>query len=155
MEHKGLYNTRGPVPEGEYLLPLGVADVKRVGSDVSVIATSKMVLEALKAADTLATEGVSIEVIDPRTLAPLDWDTISASVQKTGRVVIFEEACKQGSVGGDIASQIAEREFDWLDAPIVRVGARHIPFPVSPDLEQMHLPNEDWLVEAVRKVMSD
>jgi pyruvate/2-oxoglutarate/acetoin dehydrogenase E1 component/TPP-dependent pyruvate/acetoin dehydrogenase alpha subunit len=155
LEHKGLYNTRGPVPEEEYLIPFGVADVKREGTDITVIATSKMVLEAMSAADTLAVEGISLEVIDPRTLVPLDWDTISVSVRKTGRVVIFEEACKQGSVGGDIAAQLAEREFDWLDAPIIRVGARHVPFPFSPDLEQAHLPNADWLIEAVRQVMAD
>jgi 2-oxoisovalerate dehydrogenase E1 component len=155
LEHKGLYNTRGPVPVDEYLLPLGVADIKREGRDVTVIATSKMVLEALKAADVLAQEGVSIEVVDPRTLVPLDWETIAGSVRKTGRVVVFEEANKQGSVGSDIAAQLAEREFQWLDAPIVRVGAQPVPFPFSPALEQLHLPNADWLVQAVRRMLAD
>jgi pyruvate/2-oxoglutarate/acetoin dehydrogenase E1 component len=153
MEHKGLYNTRGPVPEEEYLIPLGVADIKREGDDVTVIATSRMVLEALKAADTLAAEGISIQVVDPRSIVPMDWETLLGSVRKTGRVVIFEEASKQGSIGADIASRIAETEFDSLDAPILRVGARHVPFPFSPELEKLHLPNADSLISAVRQVL--
>jgi len=149
IEHKGLYGAKGMVPEAEYTIPLGKADIKREGDDITVVATSKMVVTALGAAEKLAREGIEIEVIDPRTLVPLDTETILNSIKKTGKLVILEEATKRGSVGADIASIVVEQAFDYLDAPIVRLGAPSVPFPFSPYLERLMIPAEEDLIKAV------
>jgi len=153
LEVKSLYNTRGPVPTGEHLIPLGSAEVKRPGRDVTVIATGAMVPLALEAGSRLAADGIEIEVIDPRSLVPLDMETILASVRKTNRAITFEEAVQRGSVGADIAATIMSEAFDDLDGPVVRVGAPPVPVPFSPALEGLIRPTADRLVTAVRSVM--
>ena len=153
-EHKLLYNTKGRVPEEDYVIPLGQADVKREGRDVTVVATAMMVHKALKAAETLEREGISVEVVDPRTLVPLDKETIVQSVIKTGRCVVVHEAVKRGGYGGEIVSTIVESEaFDYLDAPIQRVAGREVPMPFSTHLEQYVIPSEENIVAAIRDVM--
>ena len=131
FEHKVLYSMKGPVPEGEWAIPLGKADVKRQGADVTVVATSIMVMHALAAAEELEKEGISVEVVDPRTLVPLDEDAILASVAKTGRAVVAHEAVSRCGFGAEIAALITERAFDKLKAPVVRVGAKAVPIPFS------------------------
>lgn len=153
FEHKFLYRTGGPVPEEEYLVPIGVADVKREGADVTILATSLMVLKALKAAEELAKEGVSAEVIDPRTLRPLDRDTIVKSVKKTGRVVIVHEANKTGGLCGEFTRVIVEDAFDYLDAPPISIAGLDVPIPVEPVMEQYVIPNESRIIEAVKNVL--
>ena len=153
IEHKMLYGTKGEVPEEEYTLPLGKADVKLKGDDVTVVAYSRMVLLALEAARELEKEGVSLEVIDPRSLKPLDIDTILNSVKKTGKIVIVSEACKTGGVAGEIAAQVMEIGFDYLDAPIVRVAAADVPIPMSPVLEEAAIPSVEKIVEAVKGLL--
>ncbi len=154
IEHKLLYNEKGPVPEEEYTIPLGVADVKRSGKDVTVIATSRMVLRSLNAAEQLEEEGISVEVVDPRTLVPLDEETLLESVRKTNRVVIVHEACRRGGVGAEITAIIQEKAFDYLDAPIERVGAADVPVPFAPILENFVIPDEGRIAEAVRRVLA-
>lgn len=152
-EHKLLYPVQGDVPEDEYLIPFGVADVKREGSDVTVVATSYMVHKALKAAEMLEKDGVSVEVVDPRTLTPLDRETISNSVKKTGKIVIVSEDCKTAGVSAEIAATIAEKALDYLDAPIKRVTAPDTPIPFSPPLEQFIIPNVQSIIRAVKEVV--
>jgi pyruvate/2-oxoglutarate/acetoin dehydrogenase E1 component len=152
-EHKLLYPVEGSIPEDEYLIPFGVADVKREGSDVTVVATSYMVHKALKAAESLEKDGVSVEVVDPRTLTPLDRETISNSVKKTGKIVIVSEDCKTAGVSAEIAATIAEKALDYLDAPIKRVTAPDTPIPFSPPLEQFIIPNEQSIIRAVKEVV--
>ncbi|OGO35476.1 MAG: hypothetical protein A2147_04755 [Chloroflexi bacterium RBG_16_57_8] len=152
IEHKMLYGVKGPVPENDYLVPLGRAEVKREGRDVTLVAISMMVHKALKAAEALSREGIEAEVIDPRTLAPLDEDSIINSVKKTGRLVIVHEACKRGGVGGEIASIAAEEAFDYLDAPIKRLGALEVPIPYAPHLASAVVPDEERIVAAVKEV---
>ena len=154
LEHKLLYFLSGPVPEEVYTLPLGVAEVRREGTDVTVVATSAMVRKALQAARRLRREGVSVEVIDPRTLAPLDIDTIAESVRKTGRLVVAHEACKFAGFGGEIVSAVTERAFDALKAPPQRVGAPSTPVPYNSALEQLFIPGEAQIIEAIRKTLS-
>ena len=153
IEHKMLYGTKGPVPEEDYIVPLGVADVKREGTDATVIAYSRMLLFALEAADMLAEEGVSVEVIDPRTLKPLDLETIVASVKKTGRVVLVSEAYRTGAYTSEMATLIGEAAFDWLDAPIERVCGADVPIPMAETLEDAAIPDAGRIVAAVRKVL--
>jgi pyruvate dehydrogenase E1 component beta subunit len=154
FEHKFLYSRlKGPVPEEEYLIPLGKADVKRTGEDLTIIATGAMVHQALTAADTLASEGVKAEVLDPRTLVPLDREAILNSVKKTGRVIIVHEAPVSGGIGGEIAAIIAEEAFYSLDAPIKRVGAPFTPVPASPILEKFYLPNAEKIVRATKEIL--
>jgi pyruvate dehydrogenase E1 component beta subunit len=153
LEHKALYATRGPVPEGEHLVPFGVADVKRQGSDVTVVGVHTMVHRALAAAEKLAAEGISVEVIDPRTLVPLDVEAIVSSVKKTKRLVIGHEAVERGGVGGEIAMQVLDRAFDYLDAPIKRVCGRNVPVPYNIGLERLAIPQEEDLIAAIRGVM--
>ena len=152
-EHKLLYLIEGDVPKEEYLIPFGVADVKREGSDVTIVATSFMVHKALTAADMLQKEGINTEVVDPRTLTPLDKGTIINSVKKTGRVVIVSEDCKTAGVSAEISAVIAEEAIDCLDAPIKRVTAADTPIPFSPPLEQFVIPNEKTIVKGVREVV--
>ncbi len=152
IEHKLLYPETGEVPEEEYLVPLGVADVKRAGEDVTVVAHSRMVHLALRAADRLAADGISCEVVDPRTLDPLDSATILRSVEKTSRLVILQEAVAQCSFASEVAALVAEEALDYLDAPIRRVTALDTPMPFSPKLERFVLPSEERLIAAVREV---
>jgi len=152
-EHKLLYPITGPVPDEEYTLPFGVADIKREGNDVTIVATLYMVHKALKAAEELEKDGISVEIVDPRTLVPLDKETIINSVKKTGRVVIVTEDCKTAGVSAEIAAVIAEKALDYLDAPIKRVANPDVPIPFSPPLESFVIPDEKRIIEAVREVV--
>ena len=154
VEHKFIYDLEGEVPEDIYSIPLGKADVKRQGSDVTVIATMAMVHKALEAAEELSKEGISVEVIDPRTLQPLDGETIIESVKKTHKVVIVHEAVKFAGPGAEIAAMIAEEAFDYLDAPIKRVAAPFTPVPFSPVLEQEYIPSKEKIIAAIREVVA-
>ncbi len=154
-EHKLLYRTKGHVPEDQYSIPLGVADVKREGKDVTIVATAIMVHKALEAAVELEKEGISVEIIDPRTLVPLDEETIVKSVRKTGRLVVVHEAVKRGGYGGEIASMIAESEaFDYLDAPIKRLGGKAVPIPYNPELEKAAIPQVPDIIQAVKETLN-
>jgi len=153
IEHKMLYNTKGEVPEEEYLIPLGQAEVKRKGSDVTLITYSRMLLYSLEAADELEKEEISVEVIDLRSLFPLDLKTIIASIKKTNRVVIVEEDCKTGGVGAEVGMQIMENAFDYLDAPIARVAGADVPMPKSPILEKLAIPDKERIVKAVKETL--
>jgi pyruvate/2-oxoglutarate/acetoin dehydrogenase E1 component len=156
VEHKLLYRVKGDVPDGEYVVPLGVADIKRPGRDVTVVATQIMVPRALAAAETLAAEGIEVEVVDPRTLSPLDLPTIAASVARTGRLVVVHEAVKSGGIGAEIAASIAgSAAFDYLEAPIVRLAGLPVPIPYNKDLERCAVPQEDDIVAAVRSIVRD
>jgi len=153
IEHKMLYGTEGEIPDQEYTVPLGVADVKREGTDVTIITYSRMVLFALEAAEELAEEGISVEVIDLRTLKPLDIDAIINSVKKTNRAVVVYEGYKTCGVGAEIAALIMEKAFDYLDAPIVRVAGEDVPIPMSPVLEEAAIPSKEKIIEAVKKTI--
>lgn len=148
-----LYSTRGSVPEEEYLVPLGKADAEREGDDVTMVAISTMVPHVLSAAEKLKAEGISIEVIDPRTLMPLDKETIISSVKRTNRLVIVESGVKTCGVGAEIASIVVEEAFDYLDAPIKRVAAPHVPAPVAPSLEKLTIPTEDKIMKAIKEIV--
>jgi len=152
--HKRCSRIRGHVPEGDYVVPLGLARVVREGTDLTIVATAYMVYEALAAADRLAEEGVSVEVVDPRTVQPLDIDTIVASVEKTHRLLTVHEAVEFAGIGAEINAQVADRAFDYLDAPPRRLGGPFSPVPYSPPLEQAWLVNADGIVEAARGVMA-
>jgi pyruvate/2-oxoglutarate/acetoin dehydrogenase E1 component len=153
MEHKLLYRTKDFVPEELYSLPLGQAEVKRAGKDLTLIAYSVMVMRALEAAEKLVAEGIDVEVIDPRTLKPLDVETIVRSVSKTGRVLIVHEAPLTGGFGGELAAVIAGSEaFDYLDAPIHRLGGRDIPIPYNRTLERATVPQVEDIVAAARSL---
>ncbi len=153
FEHMGLGRTRGAVPAEEYLVPLGHGAVKREGTDVTVVAIGSMVAKALAAAKTLEKEGISVEVVDPRTLVPLDEETILNSVAKTHRVLIVDEGHLRGGAAAEIAAVIADKGFDSLDAPIKRCTAPDVPVPFSPPLEQFVVPNEAKLVAAVKELV--
>ena len=153
VEQKLLYKTRGPVPEEDYTVPLGKADIKRAGRDLTIVATGVMVARALEAAEQLAREGIEVEVVDPRTLKPLDAELIIQSVSKTGRVLIVHEAARTGGYGGELAAIIAESEaFDYLDAPIVRLAGRDMPIPYNRTLEYHTVPQVENIVEAARQL---
>jgi len=154
LEHKMLYALEGEVPEGEYTISFGQADIKREGQDVTVVATANMVHTALSAAEKLAADGISVEVVDPRTLNPLDDESIIESVKKTHRLVIVHEEVKFAGSGAEIAALVAEKAFDYLDAPILRVAAPFCPVPFSQPLEQAYIPSEQQLIDAVKKVMA-
>jgi pyruvate/2-oxoglutarate/acetoin dehydrogenase E1 component len=153
FEHKLLYPIKGEVPEEDYTVPFGVADVKLDGEDATIFATLYMVHKALAAAQELRKQGISVEVIDPRTLVPLDKQAIIKSVKKTGRIVIVTEDCKTAGVGAEIAAIVAEETLDYLDAPIKRVAEPDTPIPFSPPLEQFVLPNEKTIIKAVKEVL--
>jgi pyruvate/2-oxoglutarate/acetoin dehydrogenase E1 component len=148
-----LYPIEGEVPEEEYTIPFGLADVKREGEDVTIVATLYMIHKALSAAEILQKEGISVEVVDPRTLTPLDKQTIIDSVKKTGRIVIVSEDCKTAGVSAEIAAIIAEEAIDYLDAPIRRVAEPDTPIPFSPPLEQYVIPDEKAIIKAVKEVV--
>ncbi|MBM4080457.1 MAG: dehydrogenase, partial [Planctomycetes bacterium] len=150
IEHKVLYNTKGPVPEAPYLIPLGKADVKRAGRHVTIVSYSRMVLRSLAAAEQAAAEGIEVEVVDPRTLAPLDIETIVKSVQKTGRVIVVEEDCRTGGVGAELLTRITEEAFDYLDAAPVRIAGLDVPIPYSKPLEHASVPSEADILQAIR-----
>jgi acetoin:2,6-dichlorophenolindophenol oxidoreductase subunit beta len=152
FEHLKLYTAKGPVPEEPYRIPLGVAQVRRTGSDVTVVAIAAMVDRALQAAEELTGEGRSIEVIDPRTLSPFDEETILASVAKTGALVVVDESPPHCSVASEIAAIVSEKAFDSLNAPVRRVTAPHAPVPFSPRLEAEYAPTVPAIVEAIRSV---
>lgn len=153
MEGELLYATQGEVPDGEHLIPLGLADVKREGSDCTVVALGRMVHLALEAAEMLAKENISVEVVDPRCIRPLDNDTIFASVRKTHRAVVIEEANKYSSVGAEIVSRISTGCFDDLDAPVERVHRLDVPMPYARNLEELVLPDAPRLIEAVKRTL--
>ena len=152
IEHKALYALKGEIPEEEYLVPLGKAEVRKVGKDVTVVATSRMVHEALAGANVLSEGGIDVEVIDLRTISPLDKETIFQSVEKTSRLVVAHEAVKAFGVGAEVAAMVCEEMIDRLSAPVARVGAPFVPSPFN--LENLYLPNSDDVVKAVRKVMA-
>jgi pyruvate/2-oxoglutarate/acetoin dehydrogenase E1 component len=152
IEHKAIYSLSGDVPEGEYLIPIGKADVKRTGKDATIVASGYMVHFALQAAEELAQMGIDAEVIDPRTLKPLDEETIFRSVRKTHRVVLVQEACLTGGVAGEWGMRIQEECFDWLDAPILRVAGKDVPVPYANTLEDQIWPKPEDIVNAVKLV---
>ncbi len=153
MESEQMYGDKGEVPDGEYILPIGVADIKRKGDDVTIVSFGKIIKEAYKAADILEKEGISVEVIDLRTVRPLDFHTIFESVKKTNRLVILEEAWPFASVSSEITYQVQENIFDHLDAPVQRITTADTPAPFSPVLLQEWLPNANDVIAAVKKVM--
>lgn len=151
VEHKALHALKGPIPEEEYLVPIGKADVKKEGTDVTVVATSKMIHESLKASETLSQEGIDIEVIDLLSVSPWDKDTVFDSVSKTHRLIIAHEAVKSFGIGAEISAAVAEEILDELDAPIIRVGAPFVPIPFS--LEKSYLPNGAHVIAAVKRTL--
>ena len=154
IEHKLLYLTEGPVPQDEYLIELGVGDVKRAGNDVTIVAWSNMVPRALLAAEKLAQDGIEAELIDPRSLVPLDKELILESVRKTEHLVIVQEAVRRGGVASDIASIVQAEAFDFLDAPIEIVAGKNTPIPFNVHLERASVPQEEDIIIAVRKMLN-
>jgi 2-oxoisovalerate dehydrogenase E1 component len=155
LEHKSLLGIKGPVPEAEYFVEFGQAAVVRAGTDVTVVALALMVHKALEACQRLALEHVSVELIDPRTVAPLDVDTIVQSVRKTGRLLIVDETFAPCGIGAEIAAQVVDRAFDHLDAPIRRLNGAHTPTPYSPPLEAAVVPNTDTITQAIRDLVAE
>jgi acetoin:2,6-dichlorophenolindophenol oxidoreductase subunit beta len=153
LEHKFLYATEGEVPEESYTIPFGVADVKREGTDVTVVATAHMVLKSLAVADQLAGQGISVEVIDPRTLTPLDEDTIINSVKKTHHLVVVTEEVGHAGSSAEIAARVADKAFDYLNAGIKRVTAPFTPVPFAPNLEAEYIPSEAKIAAAIKEVL--
>ena len=152
VEHSLLYGTKGDIPDEEYSIPLGVADIKREGSDVTIISYSRMVQVALKAAVRLEEEGIDAEVVDLRSLRPMDTETIINSVKKTSRAVVVEEGWKSMGIGAEVSARIMENALEYLDAPVQRVASADIPMPYSRPLELATLPNEDRIIEAVHRL---
>ncbi len=153
MESEQMYGDKGEVPEGEYVIPIGVADIKRVGKDVTIVSFGKIIKEAYKAAEELEKENISCEIIDLRTIRPMDHKTIIESVKKTNRLVILEEAWPFGNIATEITYQVQEQAFDYLDAPIIKINTADTPAPYSPNLLKEWLPNSDDVVKAVKKVL--
>jgi pyruvate dehydrogenase E1 component beta subunit len=153
LEHKALYKSKGSVPEKEYIIPLGKAETKRKGEGITAVATGFMVSRTLEAANEAANEGISVEVIDPRTLWPLDKETILKSVEKTGHLVVIDEGYGPCGFGAEIASLVAEESFDYLDAPVKRVNAHYVPIPFSPSMENFVIPDKNRILEAFRSVI--
>jgi len=154
FQHKKLFAQKGPVPEGEYLIPLGKGDIKRKGQDLTIITYSRMTYLSLEAAEQLAKEGIEAEVVDLRTLKPFDFDLIAESVKKTYNVLIVHEACLTGGFGGEIAARIGEELFDYLDAPVARIGAKDVPMPFSPVMESFVMPQVKDIVQGAKKVLN-
>jgi len=153
IEHRGLYSAKSEVPEGEHTTPIGTAAVRKTGKDVTLVALSRTVDSALEAAAELNAEGIAVEVIDPRSLQPIDLETIAASVRKTSRLVVAHEAVQCGGIGAELAARVQEAVLDFLDSPILRVGAPSAPVPYSRTLERRFVPGKSEIIEAVRKVM--
>ena len=152
IENKVLYASEGEIPADDYLVPLGKAEVKKEGKDVTVVAWSRMVHTALSAAERLKEDDIDLEIVDLQTLTPLDKETIINSVKKTGKCVVFHEACRTGGFGAEVAAVVADEAFDWLDAPIKRVTAPDTPVPFSPPMESFFIPNEERLIETVMAI---
>jgi pyruvate dehydrogenase E1 component beta subunit len=155
FEDKTLYNMKGEVPEGYYTIPLGKADVKREGTDLTIVAIGKQVNTALAAADQLSHKGIDVEVVDPRSLSPFDEETILSSVEKTNQLIVIDEANPRCSIATDIAALVADKGFDMLDAPIKRITAPHTPVPFSPPLEDIYLPTPQKVIEVVSELLGD
>ena len=153
MEHGSLYGIKGQIPEEDYTIPMGVGDIKREGKDISIITYSYMVHKALGAAEILEADGIDAEVVDLRTLRPMDTEIITASVKKTHRAVVLHEACITGGIGGEIVAKIAENVFDYIDAPIKRVGIPDVPIPYAKSLEDTIVPNEETLISCIKTVL--
>jgi pyruvate dehydrogenase E1 component beta subunit len=145
---------RGVVPEGEHLVPIGKAAVVKEGDQLTIVATAKLLTSALEAAEELSSSGISIEVVDPRTLSPLDVETIVSSVRKTSRLIILHEAVEQEGIGAEIATQVQQEAFYYLDSPIVRVAAPFAPVPASPALEKSFVPGKTEIIRAVQRLMN-
>ncbi|MFH1351613.1 MAG: alpha-ketoacid dehydrogenase subunit beta [Pseudomonadota bacterium] len=154
VENKMLYGVKGEVPAEAYTIPLGKTDVKRVGEDITIVALSYMVKIALEAADDLEKEGIKAEVVDPRTISPLDKETIIESVKKTGRLLIVHEAVKHCGFGAEVAAIVAEEAFDFLDTPIVRIGAPFMPVPFSKGAEGKYMPSKERIVSKVKEILN-
>jgi pyruvate/2-oxoglutarate/acetoin dehydrogenase E1 component len=152
LEHKLSYNRKGAIPDGEYAIPFGKARVHREGPDATVVATSSMLYAALEAAERLAHDGIEVDVIDPRTLSPLDIETLIGSARKTGNVLVVDEGCQSYGVTAEIAARIQERAFDYLDEPVRRLGAYDTPVPFAPCLEDLTIPSADRIVEIVKEM---
>lgn len=153
IEHKMIYPVKGAVPEEEYTIPFGKADIKRKGEDITIFAYSNMVLRSLEAAEELEKDRISCEIIDPRTLVPLDIDAVINSVKKTGRLIIVSEACRRGSVASDISARITERAFDYLSAPVKIVAGLDTPIPYNSTLEQASIPQKADIIKAVKELL--
>ena len=153
MESEQMYGDKGEVPDGEFILPIGVAEIKREGSDVTIVSFGKIIKEAYKAADELAQEGISAEIIDLRTVRPIDFDTVLESVRKTNRLVVLEEAWPLGSISSEIAFKVQKDAFDYLDAPVARVTSLDTPMAYAPTLVEAYLPNKDKVIKAVKEVL--
>jgi len=154
IEHKMIYLQKGPVPDGDYTIPFGVADIKKKGSDLTIFAYSNMVYKALDAAEKLTSQGISAEVIDPRTIVPLDEEILINSVKKTNNLIIVTEACKRGSIASDIAARVTSKAFDYLDAPVKIVGGLNTPIPYNSTLEQASIPHANDIVNAVKDILN-
>ncbi|WLR51646.1 alpha-ketoacid dehydrogenase subunit beta [Bacillus tianshenii] len=154
-EDKTLYTLKGEVPEGDYRIPFGQADIKREGEDLTIVAIGKMVHTALDAAQALEAKGISVEVVDPRTLSPLDEETILQSVMKTERLIVLDEATPRCSAATDIAAMVADKGFDYLDAPIKMITSPHTPVPFSPALEDLYLPSKEKVIAVVGEIIGD
>jgi len=153
MESEKMYGDKGMIPEGEYIIPIGVGDIKREGTDVTIVAFGKVLKVVLEAAEQLEKDGVSVEVIDPRTIRPMDWDMIMKSVKKTNRLVVVEESWPISSVSSEIAFMVQRHAFDYLDAPVVRVTLADTPFAFAPALIEESLPNVERTINAVNHVL--
>lgn len=153
IEHSNLYGLKGEVPEDDYVVPLGKADVKREGTDITFVAYSSMLKPALTAAEALEKDGISVEVVDLRSLRPLDTDTVVASVKKTNRMVMIEEGWRSYGVGAEVTARVQEEAFDWLDAPIQRVAGKEVPMPYAKNLEKLCIPNVDDIAAAARAIL--
>ncbi|RLB26347.1 MAG: alpha-ketoacid dehydrogenase subunit beta [Deltaproteobacteria bacterium] len=154
FQHKKLFAQTGPVPEEEYLIPLGKGDIKRQGTDITMITYSRMTYFCLEAAEQLGKEGIDAEIIDLRTLKPFDFNLIATSIQKTFHALVVHEACLTGGFGAEIAARIGEELFDYLDAPAMRIGAKDVPIPFSPVLENYVLPQVEDIVEGAKRVLN-
>ena len=155
IEDKSLYNTKGPVPEDEFLIPIGKSDVKRKGKDITIVATSRMVVYALNAAEKLAQESIEVEVVDPRTLKPLDIGTIANSIKKTHRLLVVNEGSRYCGYAAELVTQAYEAAFDYLDAPIVRLTSEDTPIPYSKPLEDAAIPNEEKIIHEVKSMLTN
>ena len=154
IEHRGLYWSKGEVSEGENIVPIGAAAVTRSGDHVTIVALANMLGPALEAADALAAEDISAEVIDPRSISPLDIDTIATSVKKTGRLIVVHEAVEQGGLGAEVVARVQQQAFFYLDSPILRVAAVFAPVPAGPSLERQFLPGKERIIAAVRQAIA-
>jgi pyruvate/2-oxoglutarate/acetoin dehydrogenase E1 component len=154
VEHRGLYWSKGQVPDGDQVVPIGKANILRHGNHVTIVALSSMVAVALAATDDLAAEGISAEVIDPRSISPLDVDTIVRSVKKTSRMIVVHEAVEQGGIGAEIVARVQQEAFYYLDSPIIRVAAPFAPVPASPTLETEFVPGKAEIMSAIRHALN-